>query len=79
MASTWSAPFAQSLPLFICIGCAIIDTGNPGFVAADMVDHCFNDVGLNACFRHAGHHRSTEIMKSPVLDARAKIESSFGF
>ena len=52
-----------------CICRAIVDTGNAGFMAADMVDHRFNDVGLNACFRHAGDHRSSEVMKTPVLDA----------
>ena len=59
-------PGLQSHPLFSSVSGAIVDTGDfsPG-PAADMVNHCLDDVRLDAQFVHAGDYGAPQVVQCP--------------
>ena len=54
---------------FLCgVARTIVDASDPGLVAADMVEHGFDDVRLHAELGHAGRDRASHIMQPPGAD-----------
>ena len=44
---------------------AIINTGDAALVAANMIEHCLDDVRLYAKLGHSSRHRAPQIVMHP--------------
>src|SRR5262249_19714493 len=60
------APHIEGLRLLALVAGAIVDTGNTGLGAADMVQKGLNHMRLNADVRHAGGRRAPQVVWRPV-------------
>ena len=66
-------------PLFQCdaflrlVTRAIIDPGNTGLMAADVVQDCFDDMRRRSGFGHARGHRAAQIVMRPMFDLGARV------
>ena len=65
---------------FLCgVARPIVDAGDAGLVAANVVEQGFDDVRLHAQLGHAGGDRSPHIMKPPRADrGRLLVECELG-
>ena len=59
------APQLERRPLLRRVARSIVDAGDAGLVAADVVQHRLDDVRLHAELCHAGSHRAPDIVQPP--------------
>jgi len=60
-----SAPLIERLSPFRSVLRSIVNAGNAGFVAADVVQNSLDDVRQNANVGHAGRDRTPQIVQAP--------------
>ena len=68
-------PNGQSVFHFSCVDGSVVDTGDTSLVAADVVQHRFNNVRLNAEIGHARRRRTAQIVETPRHDPATSIQS----
>jgi hypothetical protein len=67
-------PTLERTPHFVGVFGAVVNTSNAAFVAADVIKHCFDDVGLYAKLCHSRCASPSEIMEHPGCNPDALIE-----
>src|SRR5262249_48644094 len=53
----------------------VVDTGDTGTRAADVIDAQLNDVGPDAEFGHVGHHGAAKVVDHPRRDVHQPVEA----
>ena len=67
-------PLLQRAPHFVGVFGAIIDTSDPTFMSADVIEHCLDDVGLYAKLGHLRCSGAPKVMQAPGLrDVQALV------
>src|SRR6516162_11934042 len=63
-------PRRERCALLLFVDRTIVDTGESSLVAADMVQHRFDDMRRDAKLGHAGRGAAAQIMLRPVIELR---------
>ena len=69
-------PRRERCALFLFVDRTIVDTGDSSLVAADMVQHRFDDMRRDAKLGHAGRDAAAQIMLRPVIEPAAARRAS---
>src|SRR5262249_24388337 len=72
------APKLERGPLFCGVARSVVDASDASLVAADVIEHGFDDVWLHAKFGHASSDSASYIMQPPRTNRRLLIKCRLG-
>src|SRR5690349_19800262 len=72
------SPEVQRLAFLLVVSCAVIDTGDAGLVAGDVIEHSLDNVRLYAQLGHARGDGASQVVHCPMFSLGAAIKFALG-